>query len=92
MNATQEVMVDRLREAPQCVNVVFSAPVGTVTKEIIEALKKLQELQLEADKMIFTNWAKECPDGKPPITFDQWREEKRTKFLDKWAAHQLGDL
>lgn len=92
MNATEEVMVDRLREAPQCVNVVFSAPVGSMTKEITEALAKLQDLQLAADKMIFTNWAKECPDGKPPIPFEQWREEKRTKFLDKLAAIKLEDL
>ncbi len=92
MNATEEVMVDRLREAPQCLNVVFASSGGTATKEIMAALTKLQELQLEVDKRIFLNWAKECPDWKPPIPFEEWREEKRAKFLAKLATIKLEDL
>ncbi len=92
MNATEEVMVDRLREAPQCVNIVFTGYVGQMTKDLNDALKNLIELQLEADKMIFRNWAKECPDGIPPVSFEHWRREKRAKFLAKLATIKLEDL
>ncbi len=86
MNATEEVMVDRLREAPQCVNIVFSAHTGPSMKELEAAIEKLFALQLEVDKRIFQNWAKECPDGKPPIPFEQWREEKEANLRAKLAA------
>jgi hypothetical protein len=92
MNATEEVMLDRLRESPQYVNVVFSCHAGKMMEEITAALAKLAELQLAADKMIFSNWAKECPDGKPPIPFEQWREEKNAKLRAERDAIKLEDL
>lgn len=85
MNATQEILADRVRDNPHVASVAFGGETAAM-KDLRGLTERFEALALDWDRHLYWRYSQDFTDARPPKTFEEWRAEKDEERRLKRAA------